>query len=456
MGNGPAQASAYSPQRPGTGWNSAGAGPVNGGVIRLINNLLVRLRGQRGFTQEELSELSGISVRTIRNLERGQIQKPRRSSVEMLLNVLAPELLQELRAQPPDDPGVSSGSAAQWWQLAGPGAGNWRGPKPPRTSLVGRDAEIERLADLVTAHQVVVVTGPGGVGKSRVALAVAELVGHRFADGVAVAEMGRIPGEQHLGAQPVMDLAMGAVVDLLEAEPGPLEGRLLLVLDNTEHLVRTTAQVVDRLLTAYPGLHVLVTSRRLPELHDAGIWEIPPLRGQAAVDLLVQRLATSCPTLDLSDELPQVAALCELLDGLPRLIEFAAHRLRMVSLPSLLSDNRAMRQLGSTDFSALPHQRTLEASLRWSLDLLDERQQRFLARLARLPDVIRLHIGEFGGYGGELSGTEAVGLLADLAGSSLLQVERGHQYEYRVLRHVKAFLSDVSDVSDVPEPVGSR
>jgi transcriptional regulator with XRE-family HTH domain len=375
----------------------------------VLNDQLARLRVKSGLTQEELSERSGVSVRTIRNLERGQVRKPRRSSVDLLLTVLGPDLRPE---------------------LTGLGSGAWRGPRPPRTSLVGRSGEVEQLAGLVAKNQVVVISGPGGVGKSRVALAVAEDMRHWFADGVAVVEMGQIPAEHRSDSQPARRLAPSLVLDVLAGDPRPVDHNLLLVLDNTEHLPLTTAMLVERLLDEYPSLHILITTRRPPKLHGAGIWEIPPLPGSQAVDLLLQRVRTTCPTLDLSGESMRTAALCQQLDGIPRLIEFAAHLLRLVSLPTLLADDRATRLLGSADFAVLPHQRTLADSLRWSLSLLDERQRNFLTRLARFPGLTHPATGE------------GVELLAELADASLLQVVRGSQYEYRMMRHVRAFLVD--------------
>lgn len=411
----------------------------------MVNNLLLRLRLQRGLTQEELSEQSGISVRTIRNFERGLIQRPRRSSVDMLLAVLDPDLKERLRSTPVYELGMPRGMAAEWLQLLDPGVGAWRGSRPPRTSLVGRDLDIDLLGDMVTNQQVVVVTGPGGVGKSRVALATAESVGHRFSDGVAVAEMGRIPREQSLDAEGVMELAMAAV-DGLIGDAGRSQGsRLLLVLDNVEHLSQTTSLLVQRLLGEYAALHILITSRRPPVLPGSSICELSPLDEESAVELLVDRVRTSCPTLDLTAELPQVAQLVRQLDGLPRFVEFAAYRLRMVPLSALLAESHRMSLFGSADLAALPHQRTLEASLRWSLDLLDERHQRLLTRLASRHRASHpFSAGELDGGDGEFPAGEAVELLADLADSSLLQVDRGRRYEYRMLHHVQALLSDLA------------
>ncbi|WP_377267930.1 helix-turn-helix domain-containing protein [Peterkaempfera sp. SMS 1(5)a] len=404
------------------------------------DNLLLRLRLQSGMTQEELSERSGISVRTIRNVERGLIQRPRRSSVDMLLEVLDPSLKEKLRSAPMDDLGMPVGMAAEWLKLVGPEKGVWRGSRPPRSSLVGRRAEVELLAGLALEQQVVVVTGPGGVGKSRVALAAAESAGSQLRDGVAVVELGLIPGERDLAGPAVLELAEQAVIDLLGEEADAGRQQLLLVLDNAEHLPETTSLLVDWLLARFPGVHVLVTARRAPGLADAVLCELAPLGTEAAVELLLERLRTGCPDLDLSADSERLIALVGLLDGLPRLIEFAAHRLRMVPLESLLADGQAVRLLSSGDRRTLPHQRTPEASLRWSLDLLDDRHERLLAQLAR-GSRRTFRVGELEVDPGEFSELEAVGLLADLAETSLLQVDRGGSYQYRMLRHVRAFLA---------------
>jgi predicted ATPase len=388
----------------------------------LNSELLRHLRIQRGLTQEELSYSSGVSVRTIRNIECGLIERPRRKSVDLLLSVLDPEH-KHLRMATMDEMRL--------------GTGAWRGPRPPHTSLVGREVEVRELGELVLANQVVMVTGPGGVGKSRVALEAAESVGPRFSDGVAVVEMGRVPREQDLDGGSAVEHALGAVRGLLSGEDGP---ELLLVLDNTEHLASTVPVLVDRLLNDHPALHVLITSRRAPALYGARIWELGLLSCEAAVELLTDRVRTSCPLLDLSDELPRVAELAQRLDRLPRLLEFAAHRLRTAPLSSLLSNHYGMKLLGSADSSTLPHQRTVEDSLQWSLDLLDERHQELLTQLAQRRGSVSFDAG--GTVEDEFTSPETMGLLANLADSSLLQVDRGRRYEYRMLRHVKAFLVD--------------
>lgn len=405
----------------------------------MATNLLLRLRLQHGMTQEELSERSGISVRTIRNFERGTIHSPRRSSVDMLLSILDPGLQQRLWSSARTGTCRPADVMAGRVRLADPAPGTWRGGRPPRTSLLGRDPDIELLADMVIDHQVVVVTGPGGVGKSRVAQAAAEQTAHRFPSGVAVAEMGRVPAERR--ADGALEPALAAVTALFQDAAGARDDRVLLLLDNTEHLARTTPYLVQRLLTEHPRLHIMITSRRPPLLPGAGIWELAPLDEPTAADLLVDRARTSCPTLDLASDRPEALELVRRLDGLPRLVEFAAHRLRTVPLATLLAGGPGSSLFGSADGTALPHQRTPEASLRWSLDQLDERHHVLLARLAeRHPADVPFTADDLTADGTPAA-VETLELLADLVDASLLQVRRGHRYEFRLLRHVQALLS---------------
>lgn len=407
-----------------------------------MNNLFLSLRLQSGMTQEELSEHSGVSIRTIRKFERGLIERPRRSSVDMLLAVLDPDLKQ-LRTASMNELGLSP-SAAEWLPLADPGAWTWRGTRPPRTSLIGRKTDVEELGQLVTAQQVVVLTGPGGAGKSGVALTVAERVSRMFADGVAVAELGCIPQEQHLGIQAATHMATGIVDDVFRGTQ-PHGRRALLVLDNAEHLPRTAVRLADRLLNDHPALHILITSRRPLVLHEATVLELGLLSEEYAVELLADRLRAGCSGLDLSDERPGMTELVRRLDRLPRLVEFAAQRLRMMPLSELLTDEHAIQTLGSAGSSRLPHQQTVEASLRWSLDLLDERHRDLLAWLARQDQRRSFSVSEVAVD--EFARSETLELLADLADSSLLQVNRGRTYEYRMLQHVRTLMTGTPDLA---------
>ncbi|MFC1431534.1 helix-turn-helix domain-containing protein [Streptacidiphilus sp. N1-3] len=435
------------------------------------NDLLLALRTQRGWTQEQLSERSGVSVRTIRNLEQGRIHSPRRSSLDLLFSVLDPELrslvqingsgLPGSAADPgrlpfPTAPGSPfAGTDGEGWSSPPVPQGRWRGPLPPRTSLVGRDDDLDRLSGLITSHAVTVLTGPGGVGKTRLALAVAERTADRFPGGVAVVQLGRITAAASAagGDGPAaLSAAEQAVAELLGDErQAPGAAPTLLVLDTAEHLPQITAVLVDRLRGARPDLRLIITTRRPPVIPEARIWEMEPLPPDAAVQLMRCRLAGNSATDDLTRSFDLVQKLCWELDHLPRLIEFAAYWLRNVPVSALLSLEHVLELLGLPDYSVLPHQRSLHGSLEWSWAMLGERHRRFMVRLAEQPQPIASDAPELGELEPGVSGTEAVYLLAELANASLLQVSRGAVYEYRMLRHVRAFVRNRS-----PDPAESR
>lgn len=400
-------------------------------------DLLLALRTQRGWTQEELSERSGISVRTIRNLERGRIQSPRRSSLDLLFSVLDPEP----RGRMERAGRIPAGPVRQ---AAPPAQALWRGPRPPRTPLVGRDAELDRLCALIDTHPVTVLTGPGGVGKTRLALAAAERTARRYPGGVAVVQLGRIPGAS---AVPTGDIAvwLTAARQAVEAALGPVGvqpagGPGLLVLDTAEHLPQVTSLLVEELRGSRPELRLVLTSRRAPALPDAGLWETVPLDADSAVRLMQQRIASGCVEQEVTVSADAIRALCRELDGLPRLVEFAAHRLRSVPVSALLAPEHGLELLGFPDLSLLPHQRSLTGSMRWSWDLLTAPQQALMARLAALPGPVTSDGPELDDLEPEFSRTEAMCLLAELADASLLQVRRGARYEYGMLRHVRTFV----------------
>lgn len=412
------------------------------------SDLLLALRTQRGWTQEELSVRSGISVRTIRNLERGRIQSPRRSSLDLLFSVLDPELRgrgEETAAIPQRAsvtvPVAVPVVAAPPGGAAGPQA-RWRGPRPPRTTLVGRDGDLDRLCELVTGNPVTVITGPGGVGKTRLALAVAERAATGLRGFVAVVQLGRIvPGQPAGDGSTALAAARQAVTEVLGDEQQPQGAApALLVLDTTEHLPQATALLVEHLRGAWPDLRMVLTTRRPPVLPEARIWEAEPLPLDSAVQLLHRRLASSSLDHDLTGSPDVIRALCQELDGMPRLIEFAAHRLRSVPATTLLSPEHLLELLGIPDFSVQPHQRSLRGSLEWSWAMLTQRQRQFMTRLAAAPDPVASDGPELAAWEPEFTRTETVCLLAELADASFLQVRRGPRYEYRMLRHVRAFV----------------
>ena len=256
-------------------------------------------------------------------------------------------------------------------------------PVPP-TALVGRVEEVDRLRAVLArpGSRLVTLTGAGGIGKTRLAVQAAAGLADEFPDGLwwaGLAPVGR--GEEVLGA-------IAQVVGVREEQGAGLEGavaarlegrRMLVVLDNAEHLLPDVADVVVRLLAASDRLVVLATSRERLQLSAEHVYPVPPLSSAEAVALLRERAAAAGAAVEDSQI---VDRLCARLDRLPLALELAAARLRVFSPAQLLDriDSRLDLFTGLRD--AEPRHRTLRATIEWSHDLLTGPEQALFRRLA--------------------------------------------------------------------------
>jgi predicted ATPase len=360
-----------------------------------FGDLLRTHRLARHLTQEALAERAGLSARGISDLERGARTQPYRETLRQLIVALGLDGAERTAfvraARGPSRP-VSPATV--------------RPPLPelpiPLDRLVGREAEVAEVAALIAdeATRLVTLTGPGGVGKTRLALAVAEPARETFPDGVAFVDLAplRDPalvpeavaaalGLNHRGAVPPLET-------LRRALPGK---RMLLVLDNFEHLL-AAGPVVTGLLRTGPAVKALVTSREplrlrgereypvrplaVPDL-AAGNWREESLRSES-VRLFVLRAAETETGFALTDEnAAAVVGICRELDGLPLAIELAAPRIKVLPAPALLARLEQRLPLltgGSRD--APPRQRTLRDAIAWSYDLLSPDERTLFRRLA--------------------------------------------------------------------------
>lgn len=256
-------------------------------------------------------------------------------------------------------------------------------PRPPSLDMVGREKDIADLVALLEQRRLVTISGPGGIGKSTVAQAVAV---RRQAEGrrALTVELAGLPA--------VTDLA-ALVATALDGD----ESETLLVLDNCEHLVEPTASLVEALAKSAPQLTVLATSRE--QLRADGEWlhrlnplDLPPETCASATEalsfptvaLFVRRAASRAAGFTLTDaETPKVVEICRRLDGIPLAIELAAARLDALGLSGLTDNlNNRFAILTQGRRTALPRQQTLRATMDWSYELLTAEERDLIARLA--------------------------------------------------------------------------
>jgi predicted ATPase/DNA-binding XRE family transcriptional regulator len=392
------------------------------------------LRESAGLSQEELAERAGLSSHAISALERGARTRPYPHTVRALADALGASdqerasLVTAVPARGRASRPARDAALVRAREL----------PVPP-TRLLGRERDTARVVELAIAHRLVTLTGTGGVGKTRLALAVAADLRDRFADGVVYVELAPLldPGAvlptiaDAVGTAP---LAGADPTDVIVARLG--DQQMLLVLDNFEHVVAAAPQVAV-LIEAVPGLTVLVTSRAPLRIRGEVEVAVDPLAlpgdvGDAspALRLLLERAGSVSPGWGtVPGDASAVDAICARLAGIPLAIELAAARCRLLD-PIALHDRLDTALLdGARD---LPErQRTMRATLDWSYGLLEPQEQELLRLLG-------VFVGGF-----RLDDLEAVAFRAPLTEPD------------RVLRLLEA-LSEQSLVVSESTPTGGR
>jgi predicted ATPase/class 3 adenylate cyclase len=278
-------------------------------------------------------------------------------------------------------------------------------PKPV-SSLIGRVEELAAVVGLVRGGaRLVTLTGPGGTGKTRLAIAVASELEAEFADGAAFVELA--PVAEAALVLPTIGVALG-VNELSGQSVERLLGarRMLLVLDNLEHLLAAAPEVAA-VLKAGPGIVVLTTSRAPLHLTAERVLPVSPLPRDDAVELFVERAHAAVA--------PEIAELCAKLDGLPLAIELAAARASVLSPAAILARLENRLSLLTSSMRDVPdRQRTLRAAIEWSCDLLDDDARRLFARLSVFAGGFTLEAAE------ALWGEDVIDALAALVDHSLL------------------------------------
>ncbi|MFB7354358.1 BTAD domain-containing putative transcriptional regulator [Streptomyces gardneri] len=353
-----------------------------------------------------------------------------------------------------------------------PAGGSARGNLPvPLSGIVGRDEAVAEVTGLLRERRLVTLTGPGGVGKTRLAVEAARQVEEAFPDGAWLVEFAGAGGELAEVVAAALELRDDGVWGLQPDGQRPpttaerlaevLRGRrALLVLDNCEHVVDEAASLAELLLRAAPGLVVLTTSQEPLALAGETLWAVEPLDADGAVALFTARATASSPgiTLDASAR-EAVRGICRRLDGIPLALELAATRVRALGVHGLLErlDDR-FRLLDAGLRGAPARQQTLRAVIDWSWDLLSAPERTVLRRLAVHAEGCTLAAAEWvcAGEGGDPAAGDAaadartertdvavadvLGLLVRLVDRSLVVAVDGPEGpRYRLLESVAAY-----------------
>jgi predicted ATPase/DNA-binding XRE family transcriptional regulator len=335
-----------------------------------FGTLLRRYRTAAGLTQEALAARAQLSARTVADLERGISRVPRHDTLEMLLEALSLTAQQQALLLATIRPEMA-GTAPRARSASPP-------PLPP-TALIGREQEMMRAMTFLQRDglRLLTLTGPSGVGKTRLGIELAQELGERFEDGVVYVALAPLRDPSLLPATLAQALGLresplGQVSEQVQAYVQ--EKQLLLVLDNFEH-VRQAAPFIADLLASCPRLQILITSRA--PLHIRGEQElaIAPLALEAAVALFRARAQAVQQERDYAWS--EVAAICNQVDRLPLAIELAAMHIKVLALPLLrerLTSRLMLLREGAQD---LPdRQRTMQSAIAWSYELLTAAQQR--------------------------------------------------------------------------------
>jgi predicted ATPase/class 3 adenylate cyclase/DNA-binding CsgD family transcriptional regulator len=331
------------------------------------------------------------------------------------------------------------------------------------TSFVGRDAEIEDVRQILADNRLVTLTGAGGVGKTRLAVQVAAEIAGGFGGGAWLVDLAPITDPDLVAVAVIRALGLpdqqgSSTMDMLLRFVG--DRRMLLVLDNCEHLLDACAALVVGLQVGCPAVTVLATSREPIGVAGEVSWRVPSLSlADAAIELFADRARRVRPDFRLTDANAAIAAeICRRLDGVPLAIELAAARVRVLSLTEIRDSlHDRFRLLTGGARTAVRRQQTLRASVDWSHALLTEPERVVFARLAVFMGGFNLGAAEAVAGDGDVERFQVLDLLTLLVDKSLVVAETASgPTRYRLLETVRQYALEKLGESGRADTVRAR
>jgi predicted ATPase/class 3 adenylate cyclase/DNA-binding CsgD family transcriptional regulator len=331
------------------------------------------------------------------------------------------------------------------------------------TTFIGRDEQLTQVRELLTQNRLVTLTGAGGAGKTRLAIQIAGHLSGEFGEGIWYVDLAPITDPD------VVPIAVARAFELPD-QPGRStmdallrfvrDRQMLVVLDNCEHLLDASAELVVALLGAAPGLTLLATSREAIGVAGELGWRVPSLSlADEAIELFADRARHARPDFTLTDDNAATAGeICARLDGLPLAIELAAARVRALSLAEILESlHDRFRLLTGGARTAVRRQQTLRASVDWSHALLTEPERVLFRRLAVFLGGFDLDAAQAVAGGGDVQRYQVLDQLTLLVDKSLVVTDNsGARTRYRLLETVRQYALEKLGESGEADAVRSR